>query len=653
MKSKRVFQKFESYLPNCIPPRSSPLKTLGLRSPSIDTCLNYVDVSFVLALCGREGYLHVGSSLHASIIKNFGFFIGSNRNSVRNVIVIWNSLLTMYSKCGQLRDASKVFDQMPIKDTISWNSRISGLFNNGDFERGLGVFKQLYESGLYQFDQATLTTVLTACDKPEFCSVSRMVHSLVFLYGYEQEISVGNALITSYFRCRCFSSGMRVFYEMPGKNVVTWTAVISGLAQGRFYEESLRLFGKMHGGPVDPNSLTYLSSLTACSGLQAVREGRQIHGLVWKLGVHFDLCFESALMDMYSKCGCLEDAWKIFESAEEVDEVSMTVILVGLAQNGYEKESIQVFLKMVKNGVAIDPNMVSAILGVFGVDTSLSLGKQIHSMIVKKGFDSNCFVNNGLINMYSKCGDLEDSIKIFSRMPQRNCVSWNSMIAAFARHGNGSRALDLYEEMRSEGVQPTDVTFLSLLHACAHVGLVEKGMQFLESIAKDYGITPRMEHYACAVDMMGRAGLLDEAKKFIEGLPEKPGVLVWQALLGACGIQGNSEMGKYAADQLLLQAPESPAPYVSLANIYSSEGRWRERARTIKKMKEKGVTKETGISWIEIEKQMHSFVVEDRMHPHAEIIYGVLGELFKLMKDEGYVPDHRFILFYLDSPTKE
>ena len=438
-----------------------------------------------------------------------------------------------------------------------------------------------------------------------------MIHSLVFLYEYEREITVGNALITSYFRCECCSLAMRVFEEMSEKNVVTWTAVISGLAQDQFYEDSLKLFGKMHGGPVTPNSLTYLSSLTACSGLQAIREGRQIHGLVLKLGVDYDFCIESSLMDMYSKCGGLEDAWKIFESAEEFDEVSMTVILVGLAQNGVEEESVQVFVKIVKNGVVIDPNMISVILGVFCCDTSLALGKQIHSLIIKRSFGSNYFVNNGLINMYSKCGDLGDAIKIFSWMPQRNLVSWNSMIAAFARHGNGSRALQLYEELRLEGVQPTDVTFLSLLHACAHVGLVEKGMEFLESMAKDYGIRPRMEHYACAVDMMGRAGLLNEAKEFIEGLPEKPGVLVCKhcLVLGACSIHGNSEMGKYTANQLFMQAPESPAPYILLANIYSSEGRWTERARTIKKMKDMGVTKETGISWNEIEKDIQSFVV--------------------------------------------
>ncbi|KAA8545112.1 hypothetical protein F0562_019896 [Nyssa sinensis] len=547
----------------------------------------------------------------------------------------------MYSKCGELSNAAKLFDHMPMKDTVSWNSMISGVLRNGDFEIGFGYFKRMYDSGIYRFDQVTITTILSACDEMDFLYINKMMHALVFSNGYEREITVANALITSYCKCGCFSSGRRVFDEIFERNVITWTALISGLAQNEFYEESLKLFVKMRCGLVDPNSLTYLSSLLACSGLQALGEGQQIHGLVCKLGIQSDLCIESALMDMYSKSGIVEDAWKIFESAEVLDEVSVTVILVGFAQNGFEEEAIQIFVKMVKAGIEIDPNMVSAVLGVFGIDTSLALGRQIHSLIIKKDFGSNPFVGNGLINMYSKCGDLEESVKIFDRMPQRNSISWNSMIAAFARHGNGAKALKLYELMRLEGVEPTDVTFLSLLHACGHVGFVDKGMEFLESMDRVYGISPRMEHYASVVDMLGRAGLFNEAKSFIEGLPVKPDVLIWQALLGACSIHGNSEMGKYAADQLFLAAPDSPAPYILMANIYSSKGHWKERARTIKRMKEMGVPKDTGISWIEIEKKVHSFVVEDQMHPQGEIIYGVLFELFRHMSDEGYVPDKR------------
>lgn len=564
----------------------------------------------------------------------------------------------MYSKCGELRDAVKLFDHMPVRDTVSWNTMISGFLRNEDFDTAFKFFKQMNESRRVccGFDKATLTTMLSACDglRLGFSSVTtQMIHGLVFVGGFDREITVGNALITSYFKCGCFSQGRKVFDEMIERNVVTWTAVISGLAQNEFYEDSLRLFTRMRCGSVNPNVLTYLSSLMACSGSQALKDGQKIHALLWKLGMQSDLCIESALMDLYSKCGSLEAAWNIFESAEELDGVSLTVILVAFAQNGFEEEAIQIFTRMVTLGIEVDANMVSAILGVFGLGTSLALGKQIHSLITKKNFSQNPFVGNGLINMYSKCGELADSLQVFYQMTQKNSVSWNSVIAAFARHGDGFKALQFYEEMRLEGIAPTNVTFLSLLHACSHAGLVEKGMELLESMTKNHGISPRSEHYACVVDMLGRAGYLKEAKKFIEGFPEDPGVLVWQALLGACSIHGDSETGKYAADKLFSAAPDSPASYVLMANIYSVEGKWKERASAIKRMKEMGVAKEVGISWIEIEKKVNSFVVGDKLHPQADIIFRVLSGLLKHLKDEGYVPDKRCILFYLEQDKED
>ncbi|KAI4349983.1 hypothetical protein L6164_010516 [Bauhinia variegata] len=655
MKSGWVFRKFNSHLPSWTASLSSPSKAPTCQYPFSVTSnfiLNHADISSLLSVCGIEGNLQLGSSLHACIIKKIQYFDVESCYGYHNALYIWNSLISMYSKCGELSDAVKLFDRMSVKDTVSWNTMISGFLRNGNSDMGCLLFKQMRRSGYCRFDKATLTTMLSGCDGPEFSDLSKTIHGLVFVYGFERQVTVGNALITSYFKCGCFSQGKQVFDEMVERNVITWTAVISGLAQNQFYEDSLSLFAQMRCGAVSPNSLTYLSLLTACSGLQALREGRKIHGLLWKLGMQSDLCIESALMDLYSKCGSLEDAWLIFELAEELDEVSLTVILVAFAQNGFEEEAIQIFTRMVKSGVDIDPNMVSAILGVFGVDASLGLGKQIHSLIIKKNFIQNPFVSNGLINMYSKCGDLYDSLQVFYLMTHKNAISWNSMIAAFARHGDGMRALQLYDEMRVECIAPTDVTFLSLLHACSHAGLVEKGMEILESMTRDHGISPRSEHYACFVDMLGRAGLLEEAKIFIERLPENPGVLVWQALLGACSIHGDSEMGKYAADQLFLAAPDCPAPYILMANIYSNEGKWKERARSIKRMKELGVAKEVGISWIEIEKKVNSFVVADRLHPHADIIYLLLSALLKQMKDEGYVPDKRYILYYLGQDEK-
>lgn len=554
----------------------------------------------------------------------------------------------MYTKCGDARSAFKLFGEMPLRDTVSWNTLISGCISDGELAKGIGLFQRMREMGVDWVDKATLTTVLSGCDRPELCHVTQMIHGVVLGGGFDREIPVSNALVTSYFKCESSNSGRQVFDEMCERNVITWTAVITGLVQNELYKDGLKLFYEMHSGAAEPNIFTYLSSITACSGLHAMKEGNQIHGLMWKLGFQSDVRIESALMDMYSKCGNLDDAWNIFESAEMLDEVSMTVILVGFAQNGLEEEAVQIFVKMLRVGIEVDSNMVSAILGIFSADTSLGLGKQIHSLVIKRSLGSEPFVGNGLINMYSKCGDLMDSVKFFHRMPLRNSVSWNSTIAAFARHGDGLMALKLYEQMRFQDIKPTDVTFLSLLHACSHVGLVEKGMEFLDSMQRDFGLVPRTEHYACIVDMLGRARLLGEAKRFIAGLPVKPDILIWQALLGACSIQGDSEMGKFAFEQLLSAGPENPAPYVLMANIFSSEGKWRDRARTIQKMKEVGFPKETGTSWIEIEKEIHIFVVDDRMHPHTEDILRILRELFLFMTDEGYVADKRFILYYLD-----
>ncbi|KAG7630126.1 Pentatricopeptide repeat [Arabidopsis suecica] len=648
MNSRWVIQKLTSHLPSCLSTVLSPSKILIRQSPNYQVStflLNHVDMSLLLSICGREGWFpHLGPCLHASIIKNPEFFEPVDADIHRNALVVWNSLLSLYVKCGKLVDAIKLFDEMPMRDVISQNIVFYGFLRNRETESGFVLLKRMLGSG--GFDHATLTIVLSVCDTPEFCLVTKMIHALAILSGYDKEISVGNKLITSYFKCGCSVSGRGVFDGMSHRNVITLTAVISGLIENELHEDGLRLFSLMRRGLVHPNSVTYLSALAACSGSQRIVEGQQIHALLWKYGIESELCIESALMDMYSKCGSIEDAWTIFESTTEVDEVSMTVILVGLAQNGSEEEAIQFFIRMLQAGVEIDANVVSAVLGVSFIDNSLGLGKQLHSLVIKRKFSGNTFVNNGLINMYSKCGDLTDSQTVFRRMPKRNYVSWNSMIAAFARHGHGLAALKLYEEMTTLEVKPTDVTFLSLLHACSHVGLIDKGRELLNEMKEVHGIEPRTEHYTCIIDMLGRAGLLKEAKSFIDSLPLKPDCKIWQALLGACSFHGDTEVGEYAAEQLFQTAPDSSSAHILIANIYSSRGKWKERAKTIKRMKAMGVTKETGISSIEIEHKTHSFVVEDKLHPQAEAIYDVLSGLFPVMVDEGYRPDKRFILCY-------
>uniref|UniRef100_A0ACD5TX14 Uncharacterized protein n=1 Tax=Avena sativa TaxID=4498 RepID=A0ACD5TX14_AVESA len=608
---------------------------------SVPALLNYAYLSGLLARCGRAADHRLGAALHANVVKNpTHFLLCPLRPSLRHVLVAWNALVSMYAKCCRHEDAARVFDEMRIRDSVSWNSLIACASSSSP-EEALAQFREMLRSAssssssaaCVSCDHATFTTVLSACSRAASLPTCAMVHGLVVLRGFETEVSVGNALVTAYFECGSPGSAERVFHGVAERNVITWTAMISGMARAELYEHSIMLFRQMRR-TVDANHATYSSSLLACAGSLAAKEGQQIHGLIVKAGLGTDLHVQSELMDAYSKCGLMEDALSVFRSCQEPDEVFLTVILVGFAQNGLEEKAFELFAEMAGEGICVDTNMVSAVLGAFGASAPFALGKQIHALVIKKCFGRNIYVCNGLINMYSKCGDLQESIQVFDEAPSKNSISWNSIIAAFARHGQGSKVFELFESMKTDGVNPTDVTFLSLLHGCSHVGSAKKGLEILNSMSSQYGVLPRVEHYACVVDMLGRAGLLDDAKSFIEDGPFKDSVLLWQALMGACSFCGNLEIGKYAAEKLLLVDPDSPAPYVLLSNIYSSEGRWDDRAKVMKKMREMGLRKDTGKSWIELEKGVHGFVVgSPTSHPDSAAVDDVLLQLSAVASD--------------------
>ncbi|OEL36654.1 Pentatricopeptide repeat-containing protein [Dichanthelium oligosanthes] len=599
--------------------------------------LNYAHLSGLLARCGRAGDLRLGAALHAVVAKNPAHFRLCPRRAgdLLHVLVAWNSLVAMYARCGRRGDAARVFDEMRVRDSVSWNSLLAA--SSASASDALALLRRMLRAapGAGACDHATLTTVLSACAcaRADGAASLAAVHGLAVSCGLDAGVSVGNALVTAYFECGSPGSAERVFRAMAERNVITWTAMISGMARAERHTESLSLFRHMRRA-VDANRATYSSSLLACAGSLAAREGKQIHGLVVKAGFGTDLHVESGLMDVYSKCGLMEDALRVFRSCQDPDEVFLTVILGGFAQNGLEEKAFELFAEMVAAGIVIDANMVSAVLGAFGASAPFALGKQIHALVIKKCFGGNIYVCNGLINMYSKCGELQESIKVFGGMPSKNTISWNSIIAAFARHGHGSEVFRLFESMTADGAKPTDVTFVSLLHGCSHVGSAKKGLEILNSMSSQYGIHPRVEHYACVVDMLGRAGLLDDAKAFIEDGPFKDNALLWQALMGASSFHKNSEVGKYAAEKLLLLDPDCTAAYVLLSNIYSSEGRWDDRARITKRMREMGLRKDTGKSWIEHQKEVRSFVVSTTSHRDSTGVNNVLQQLSAASSDQ-------------------
>ncbi|WVZ96269.1 hypothetical protein U9M48_041927 [Paspalum notatum var. saurae] len=537
------------------------------------------------------------------------FRLCPRRACLPHALAVWNSLVAMYARCGRRGDdAARVFDEMRVRDSVSWNSLLTAAASAPD---ALALLRRMLRSspGAGACDHATLTTVLSVCARAYGWVSIPAVHGLAVSCGLDSQVSVGNALVTAYFECSSPGAAERVFDAMAERNVITWTAMVSGMARAGRYRESLSLFRQMRH-MVDANSATYASSLLACARSLAARTGQQIHGLVVKDGYETDLHVESGLMDVYCKCGLMEDALRVFRSCRHPDGVFLTVILVGFAQNGLEEKAFELFAEMVSAGIDIDANTVSAVLGAFGASAPFALGKQIHALVIKKCFGGNTYVCNGLINMYSKCGELQESIQVFDGMPSKNTISWNSIISAFARHGHGSEVFRLFESMKADGAKPTDVTFLSLLHGCSHVGSAKKGLEILNSMSSQYRIHPRLEHYACVVDMLGRAGLLDDARAFIEDGPFKDSALLWQALMGACSFHKNSEVGKYAAEKLLLLDPACTAAYVLLSNFYSSEGRWADRARILKRMREMGLRKDTGKSWIQLEKEVWSFEMD-------------------------------------------
>ncbi|KAJ3707604.1 hypothetical protein LUZ61_011309 [Rhynchospora tenuis] len=593
------------------------------------------NLATLISQCGRDANYRLGEPFHAFAIKSAN----------RCTLDVWNAIIFMYSKCGLLESAVKLFERMPLRDSFSWNSLLLGCLVKREYEFAFVYFKEMYSVKPCPCDSTTLTTILSCCAEMESLSSCAMVHAFILKNGFESEVPVGNAMVTSYFQCGSSVSARKVFDTMSERNLITWTAMVSGMVQSESFKESLVLFKDMQSY-VKANYMTYSSALTACSRLQALEEGCQIHGLTVKSGFEHYLHVESALMGMYSKCGSMEDTLQVFKVCKEIDDVSATVILAGFAQNELEEKAFKFFAELVNSGFEIEAEMVSTVLGAFGSTAPFALGRQIHAVAAKRRFASSTYICNGLINMYLKCGELNDAFKVFRCMSSKTQVSWNSMILAFARHGHASQVFDLYKSMIDEGTEPTDVTFLSLLQACSHTGSYRMAMELLDSMWS-YRITPRIEHYACIVDMLGRAGFLNDAKAFIENLSCEPKVLLWQALLGACNIHGNIEIGKYAAEQLVSVAPDSAAAYVLLGNIYSAEGRWVEKGRVRNKMKMMGVKKDTGVSWIEIGKETHAFAVDSLIHPDAEVIIEVITQLTAIANDRIIMMDADLINYDL------
>ncbi|XP_004515015.1 pentatricopeptide repeat-containing protein At2g33680 [Cicer arietinum] len=552
-------------------------------------------------------------------------------------VYVGSSLLNMYCKTGFVLDARKLFDRMPDRNTVSWATMISGYAASDLAGEAIEVF------GLMRCEEEienefALTSVLSALTSNEFVDTGRQVHSLAIKNGLISIVSAANALVTMYAKCGCLDDAVRTFEFSGDKNSITWSAMITGYAQSGDSDKALKLFYKMHSSGVLPSEFTLVGVVNACSDLCAVVEGRQMHGFSFKLGFGLQLYVLSALVDMYAKCGSLADACKGFECVQQPDVVLWTSIITGYVQNGDYEGALNLYGKMQMERVIPNELTMASVLRACSSLAALDQGKQMHALIIKYGFKLEVPIGSALSAMYAKCGSLDDGCLIFWRMSSRDVISWNAMISGLSQNGHGNKALELFEEMLLEGIKPDQVTFVNLLSACSHMGLVDRGWDYFKMMFDEFNIAPTVEHYACMVDILSRAGKLNEAKEFIESATVDHSLCLWRILLGACKNHRNYELGAYAGEKLMeLGSPESSA-YVLLSSIYTALGKWEDVERVRRMMKSRGVNKEPGCSWIELKNLVHVFVVGDNMHPQVDEIRSELRLLTKLMKDEGYQP---------------
>lgn len=540
--------------------------------------------------------------------------------------------------------AQNLFEQIPQPDLVTYNTLICAYSEFLDVSSAFALFCSMREAGL-EMDGFTLSAMISACAW-DVCGVKQL-HSHVILSGLDSYAPVNNALISGYSNNKCLLEAERIFLWLGElRDEVSWNSMIVAFGQQKEGSKAVKLFQEMVREAMSIDMYTWASLLTAFTSLDDVIGGSQFHGQVMKFGLEKNSYVGSGLVDLYSKGGRILEATRAFEEVPQPDLVLWNTMISGYSQNEeFSEEALECFREMQRSGFCPDDGSFVCVISACSNLSSPSQGKQLHTLALKSEIPTNRIsVNNALIAMYSKCGNLGDARKLFDRMTNQNTVTFNSIIAGYAQHGLGMEALILYEKMLKEGHIPTNITFISVLSACGHTGKVDEGWRYFKIMEMQFGIIPEEEHYSCLIDLLGRAGKFDEIEELLKNMPHDLSSIGWSSLLGACRTYGNLELGTKVADEVFRREPENASAYVILANMYASAGRWNEVGLVRKRMKEIGVKKKPGCSWIEVDKKIHGFVADDSFHPRIKEIHQFLRELFIKMKAAGYVPDTRWAL---------
>ncbi|XVE71080.1 hypothetical protein DITRI_Ditri10aG0121300 [Diplodiscus trichospermus] len=599
----------------------------------------------LLRWCSKKSSPHQGVQVHAATVKmGFGFDL-----------MLSNDLIDMYVKCGIMDMASLVFDKMIERNVVSWTALMCGHLQNGNVRATLSLFCQMVFS-CFKPNEFTFSTNFKACGILNVPEVGIQIHGMCVISGFDCSPVVGNSIVDMYSKCGRINEAATMFNVLSVRNLISWNTIIAGYTLAGQAEKALVFFHRMQQNGEIPDEYTLTTMLKACSGLGKIREGSVIHGFFITSGfpISGKAAIAGSLIDLYVKSGNLVEARRVFNQIGEKNVISWSALILGYAQAGNLAEAIELFKQLQNSSMQVDGYVLSSMMGVFADFALVEQGKQMHAYAVKIPSGLEISVSNSIVDMYLKCGMLDEAERHFNEMPARNVVSWTVMITGYGKHGFGKEAIHFFNKMQLDNIEPDGVTYLAILSACSHSGLIKEGEEYFSQICRNRWVKPGIEHYACMVDLLGREGRLKEAKELIESMPLKPNEGIWQTLLSACRVHGDLQLGEEVGKRLMILDGDNPVNYVMISNIYAEAGYWKEYEEVRETAKAKGLRKEAGRSWVEIDKEVHFFYGGDDTHLPIEKIHQVLNEMEKRMKQEvGFVHGVKYAMRDIDEESKE
>ncbi|KAK1420768.1 hypothetical protein QVD17_22621 [Tagetes erecta] len=480
----------------------------------------------------------------------------------------------------------------------------------------------------------------------------KSLHTQLSVNGLLNDSFLINKLLYVYVRYNALDDAHNLFDKMPERNPVSWSVMVGGFAKAGRYMKCFDTFREYIRSGQQPDVYTLPSVIRVCRDTQNLKMGRVVHHIVHKFGLHMNTFICAALVDMYAKCGVIDDARKLFDKMTDKDLTTWTVMMGAYAASGNPNESLVLFDQMQEHGVVPDKISMVTIVNACAKLGAMNKAKVIHDLIQKQNHSLDMILGTAVIDMYAKCGSIDFAREIFDKMREKNVITWSTMIAAYGYHGQGQKALDLFPLMSKNRIKPNNVTFVSLLYACSHSGLVQEGLKIFSLMQEKFFIKPDVKHYTCMVDLLGRAGKLDQAFNMIENMTVEKDVGLWSALLSACRMHNHVEMAQKAAESLLEIQPHNPSHYVMLSNIYAKAGKWENMAKIRVQMTNKNLKKTPGFTWVEAQNSVHKFSSGDHSHCESKEIYERLKSLIEKLEVSGYVPDTEFVLHDVNEELK-